>query len=519
MRRVNEKTLFWAFFVLLIYMSLSLIWSYSFNPFVDEPSVVSSAVAFHYYDDTKWGFKEWYRYNEKSISHTAYYRIMALLFFFFSPITASKILISILVLAIPLSMLSFFTVIGKSKWLSLAGFALAFNDVLNMGFIPYFMGIPVWIVTLFLIEHNNKAFKWWKILLLTLIVACSPYVHFLFSCCLIATYFYWTLMTYSDRNRLIAGLSIPSAALVVFYLIYSNRFVGLDIATAMNAMRRVPLLETVTSLSSVRLLVWTKDGFDALSGLMLLSSVTVVLVVKPTKGPSTEGGLWGKIRSYKSEILMMLFLGASLLGPNWLDHPYSIYDIPSRLVIYVAVLFVGTPWYREQKIRDVTVFLPLLLVVIMQLYSLREPFFQFGKEARFLEDVSEEIPLGSVVYPAYIHYDMNPVGTKNFGYGDFYRSINFHLPEWVTAIRGGYNPFTFCDHPFHIFECKKKLPAPGSHARALISPEQISNYEYMVLFENYLPGEKIPDALLLLQTDHLEFVTRKGRWSLWKVNR
>jgi len=514
-----DSVIFTACFLCFFSLSMLLIWRYPFNPFVDEPVIMSSAVIYHHHNDLNWNFQEWFEERKEIISHRAYYYVMDILLFIFPPLVASKAFLSLVILLLPISMMFFFQSIGKSKWLSLSGFALSFSYNMNMGYFPFLMGVPLWPLGLFLIENNSKHFKCWKAALIALLVYISSYIHYFFAGFLLLTYFIWTILSSPNWKKCLTGLITLFVPVIILYMISSHSIMRSGIHEIWNVRINLDLVEKVKNLQTKYFMTWTKNGLDAISSLFLTISVFLALLLRPVPNPNYHmtSGIWHKFRGIRFEIMLIIIIVFYIICPNALGSPFNAFDIDSRYPVFFGIMLSGLPWFKERKIKDLKFHIPIILFTAFHLCSLIPPFYAFGKDAAPMKEVTEVIPLGSRVFPAFIHYEFNTDNSKKLSFYDFHRNVNLHLPEWVTALRGGYNPYTFCSNNFHIFRCRKDLPSPPGNNRIAITSQQLMNYDYLLLYENYLPGEQSPQNLKLLLEKYAILQKRKGMWSVWKI--
>ena len=187
--------------------ALYLIWMCRYPPFIDAANVAYSGEVMH--DLWRGGaiYGKWYAFRPGVISHTVFYRLYHWLRFLFTPIVCIKILSSAGVLGLPLAMRPLLRRLNRSPWLCLPAFALAFNTNLNMGYLPFVIGIPLIPLALTLIESIAERPRLWRWGLLLILLVASLWFHFFLTAILVPLAALWSILALKGRSRLwIAGL-------------------------------------------------------------------------------------------------------------------------------------------------------------------------------------------------------------------------------------------------------------------------------------------------------------------------
>jgi len=127
------------------------IWSLTYFPSQDGPSHIYNAHAFlQLFDQGNWRLDQFFRQNIGWIPNS-----LAHLFFVagqglgFAPLLVEKVFITLVILALPLSMHYVATALDPKNWLAgLMGLVLAFHNLLHLGFYSYSASVPLALIFL-----------------------------------------------------------------------------------------------------------------------------------------------------------------------------------------------------------------------------------------------------------------------------------------------------------------------------------------------------------------------------------
>jgi len=141
--------------IALLVIHLLPIWVFKYFPTQDGPSHIYNAyVLKDYHKHENYKIREVFRLNLTLFPNWTSHALMALLMYVFPPIVCEKILVSLCIALLPLSLFYFLNAVERGKTLfGLLGFMYAYNYLLHMGFYNFALSIPLFFFTLG---------YWWK---------------------------------------------------------------------------------------------------------------------------------------------------------------------------------------------------------------------------------------------------------------------------------------------------------------------------------------------------------------------
>ena len=154
MKAKNALSTKYIIIVLLIIHLLPL-WIFRYFPNQDGPSHIYNAyVLKDYHKHENYKLREVFKLNLTLFPNWTSHALMALLMYVFPPLVCEKILLSLCIALLPLSLFYFLDAVDKGKILfGLLGFIYAYNYPLHMGFYNFALSIPIFFFTLG---------YWWK---------------------------------------------------------------------------------------------------------------------------------------------------------------------------------------------------------------------------------------------------------------------------------------------------------------------------------------------------------------------
>jgi len=166
------------FFMLLV-LHLLPIWLMPFFPTQDGPVHVHTASVLRYYFDPDFSvFQEYYALRRSFDPNWIGQLLMGSLMYFFSPLVAEKLLLSLYVITLPLSIYYVLLAINKhSIFLALLAFPFIYNYSLHMGFYNFCLSLSLFFFLLgYWLRHYN-ALNTAKILILSLLTLVLYFSH------------------------------------------------------------------------------------------------------------------------------------------------------------------------------------------------------------------------------------------------------------------------------------------------------------------------------------------------------
>jgi hypothetical protein len=131
--------------ILLLLVHLLPIWIVTYFPTQDGPSHIYNAQVFkEYHDHQNYRIRDVYQLNLAPFPNWASHLLLAFLMYFFPPLICEKIVLSLCVLGLPLSLIYFLWIVNKEKLiLGLVGFIYSYHYLLMMGFYNFSLSVPI----------------------------------------------------------------------------------------------------------------------------------------------------------------------------------------------------------------------------------------------------------------------------------------------------------------------------------------------------------------------------------------
>ena len=181
--RVNQQpsqSIKYLFAVSLLAVHLLPVWMVTYFPSQDGPSHIYNAQVFKtYHHHHNFRIRDVYQLNWSPFPNWSGHLLMALLMYVFPPLICEKIILSLCVLGLPLSLLYFLHSIDKRKILfALVGLVYSYHYLLMMGFYNFSLSIPIFFSTLgYWWKHFSKlTFK--RLLIFYILLMLTYFSHF-----------------------------------------------------------------------------------------------------------------------------------------------------------------------------------------------------------------------------------------------------------------------------------------------------------------------------------------------------
>jgi hypothetical protein len=133
----RERRLFLTTFLVLAAAQVVPIWAVRFQPVPDLPTHLAASAIWFHYDDPKWDFARYYGLQLGLTPYWGYYLLVHLLAFPFGVEGANRVVLSLVVVGLPAGMALVARRFGRSPWLALFAFPLAWNKSFSLGFVTF----------------------------------------------------------------------------------------------------------------------------------------------------------------------------------------------------------------------------------------------------------------------------------------------------------------------------------------------------------------------------------------------
>src|SRR5215471_8373873 len=306
----------------LIGVYLLPIWVFKYIPTQDGPSHLynSQVLAWMFTSDAL--FHQYYDLRLAPFPNWLIYFILAPLILVVPALTAEKVLLSLYVILVPLSVWYLLDAIRPGKTLlTLASFGLVYNYLLLMGFYNFVFSLPLVLITLGYWWKHRTALGWREIIITNLLCALIWLGHIVdYAIALFAIGLLALLQVRCGFKAFVKAMAciLPSTTLFISY------FFGSDIASPIQIhLTRIPGL--LGDLVSMKVLV----SYNATQTLVayLVSSLFGLLILSTLVTRLSAEGKW-RVRFSQRDLFLLVclcllalyLLLPGLIGPGgWLN--------------------------------------------------------------------------------------------------------------------------------------------------------------------------------------------------------
>ncbi|MCU1282806.1 MAG: hypothetical protein JWM53_6352 [bacterium] len=489
--------------IALTIFALVPVWNQRLLPQLDTPNHLALVRGWHNYNDPSYHIADYFTLRIRPVPYFLFYLVINLLLYVCQIEVANKLFLSAYLILFPLSVLALARALGRSPWLALSAFILAFNQNWIYGFSSYLMG------TCFMFFSMAALIRWldggprWTLVVLGASTILAYFGHvmpwFCFGLCAIA-------LLLQDvrqwRRGLWAALAmLPSVGFAVAAYVEESRSHsyfknGEGLSALAGTWHDFPTLVMAFPRRVLELFPGDVDR----NILVVLTLVVIGLAILQST--------WGESAPprQRSRLKLMLFV----LGVTYCSLPYQItkpmawWYVSPRVPSMMAVLLVLLPTPRLDGWRRL-VMLPVIVCAMVLPLTLARLYHDFSRRnAGFMQLVSET-PQGSNVLVV-VRGMMRGTGSEELS-GDPATSapVYWHFSSWPMALHGGYDPYAF-DQGIPITP-KMKLKAPGWANTDIFQLRQAPDFDYYIVRGPLDDMEREPS---------LQVKNRIGDWILFK---
>jgi hypothetical protein len=359
-RRIKEQVSAWPFhqwlILGLILIYLLPIWAFQFIPTQDGPSHLYNSQVLAWYLNPSSTFRQFFDLRLALFPNWLTYIILAPLMLIFPALIAEKILLSLYVILMPLSVWYLLDAIRHGKTLlTLASFGLIYNYLLLMGFYNFVFSLPLVLLAIGYWWKHRENLALRKIILINLLCVLIWFGHIIgYAVALFAIGFLALLQIRSGIKTFLKTLAciLPST------LLFINYYLGSDIANAGKVdLSRIPglLLDLVT----MKILV----SYDA-------AQAAVSYTVAALFGLLLMAAFWKKLRgkgkwTERFDRRDLFFLLILCLLAFYLLLPWSMGPggwLNDRFALLICLLLLV--WFEEAKQKAWRILFSTLAVAV-----------------------------------------------------------------------------------------------------------------------------------------------------------
>ncbi|MBM3240006.1 hypothetical protein FJZ31_27280 [Candidatus Poribacteria bacterium] len=222
--RIREKKIL---ILSLIILHILPIWIFKYFPSQDGPSHIhNSYVLKALQQEQSTLLRECYKLNLTLFPNWVSHPFMAALMYLFPPLVTEKILLSIIISLLPLSIFYFLDAVHQGKNLyGFLGFLFSYHYLLHMGFYNFSLSVPLFFFALGYFMKNKEEMSLDKVALLNLLSILIYFCHIVTYILLILSLTLLSVTSFHRKPRRILGLlfyMLPLYFIMANYLLSSS---------------------------------------------------------------------------------------------------------------------------------------------------------------------------------------------------------------------------------------------------------------------------------------------------------
>lgn len=509
-------------FLLVVVVSCWPLWMTEWIPLQDLPQHLAAIRVLHDYSQPGLGFAQWFELTPMATQYIGFYFLASLLSYVFEVETATRLLLTISVGALPYAMRFLLHHVTRPQWLALFAVPLAYNTNFILGFLNFTAALPLMVLGLGFAAALRDEVTLRRTVLYGVVAAGCFLMHVLpFGVLVIGT----VCMGVTRDWRLFAKRLIPLVP--VFVVAGAWSLLSKAGGSIWSILRNSVLRITGTPEREASFVTW-EQGFRQIPEWLLDvvkapgEDIVVILYVglvvvsfllgsalRFWRGPRRDEGettVEENANTWKGVVLVglvMMSWGLYFLLPQGYDW---VWPIAPRFALIAVVLMVPLiPAVNVRGARPVFVAC-LVLLIVGQSIVVGRSFEAFQREevADFAQAM-EVIPEGQKV--AGLIFDR---GSKEIRFSPF-----IHSAALLQSKKGGAVMFTFADFPQSPFRFREENRPPRVRPRWEWTPDRVDPrvelewYDYVLVRGG--PGK------IRQQRDAYEQVyDQGGRWTVWK---
>jgi len=494
--RPHALPLLW---IALTVVALVPVWSQRLLPMLDTPNHLAMARAWHDFHDPASHVARFYTLHVRPAPYILFYASLHALMFVTSIEVANKLLLSAYLVAFPLSIRALVTSLGRSPWLALGAFPLAFNQAWIYGFTAHLVAVCLMFFALAaLVRYLRDGARRELVALSSLaLVLCLWHVlpWGVLGLCALAL---GVVHRREPRRVAAAALALaPSGALMAAMTYAARRDGGFVRDTEFVARwRDVPTLLTEFPRR-------VADLFPGSTDTLCLAAVGAsVLGLCLTRGAFLA---WrGEFERRQTLAILAAMLLAYVCLPWEIRHPVSWWYVSGRLPAMIAPVLLCLPALPPGDAARLWA-LPIVVAALVLPLNLSAVARDFDRRCAPFMRLVERIPRGAPTL-VLARGMMRGSGSEEKS-GDPATSgpAYWHFSAWPMALRGGCAPYLF-DIGVPV-RARRRLTAPDWFAPDRFELSHAPDFDYYLV--------RAPtDATL--HEPRLTVTARDGDWVLFR---
>ncbi len=481
-------------------VALYPVWRPRLLPLLDLPNHLALARGWHDYYDPASRVAEFYALRIRVVPYFLFYGAIHLLLYVVPIEVASKLFLSAYLVLFPLSLLTLARALGRSPWLALFAFPLAFNQNWIYGFASYLMSVTfaLFAFAALLRYLDTRKLAYAALLCLCCIVSYLGHIMpwFLFGLCAIVTLlFNWQ----KGQRCVVAGaVMMPSVAMAANAVLAEQaEHTYIKDAAFVGTFRDFP---TSVLEFPKRVMELFPGNLDA--GVLFVITATIIALF-----------LWerrerGEARPDVPHRLLLACIW--VLGITYLSLPYAItkpiawWYVAPRIPSLMVVLLTLVPAVRLTGWRRL-VMLPVVISAIALPLKLTRLYRSFSQRNLAMMRLIDALPRGAPTLLVVRNMMRGPGSEEKSGDPATSGPVYWHFSSWPMAMNGGYSPYAF-DQGIPL-RPKKALKVPGWGSTDIFAFRQAPDFEYYIVRDATDEMDREPSV---------KMVKRLADWTLYK---
>ncbi|MEO6951243.1 MAG: hypothetical protein ABI321_05465 [Polyangia bacterium] len=487
--------------LVLTCFALYPVWHQRLLPMLDTPNHLALARGWHDFHDRASRISEFYDLRVRMVPYWLFYGSIDVLMYVVDVETANKLFLSAYLVLFPLSVLAVARALGRSAWLALFAFPVAFNQNWIYGFTSYLMSVTLALFCLAALLRWLETRRAVYVVALGVCVTLCYLAHimpwFLFGLCAIAI-----LLLHARRWQpgLVAAAAMLPSVVMALTAVLDDRQNRTYIKGSTFSATFTDFPAAVIAFPK-RVMEIVPGPFD-LRVLVTLVLTLVALFVLPRFVPRLRREPGPLVTTHK--VILWILVLAYLSLPYEITKPMSWWYVGPRLPSLILVLLALYPAIALTGWRRL-ILLPVVVCGIALPLKLARLYRSFSKRNMPAVKLIEDTPRGSITLLVVRNMVLGKGAEERSGDSATSAPVYWHFPEWPMALRGGYGPYTF-DQGIPIVP-KKKLTTPAFGTTDTFNFRQAPEYEYYIVRDATEEMDREPSVKL---------ERRLGEWTLYK---
>ncbi len=420
---------------------------------------------------------------------------------------ANKIVLTLYVIAFPLGFLYLLRSFGRSKWLSLFAFPFIFNAMFYLGFVSFFLAMPMMFMATGayrrFVSANDERAALPDGILATLFLVLIYFTHahvFLLTCLLMGVLWLLYVEGFWDGARKIAPFAPSMIFFVPWFVVYfienvpsssGMGFGSFDNFFGPRYYSSSKLLSTFFNYISNYFRRQTDDTVFLVVMLLLL----VLLILR--RAPRVPAGERRKLKYFDMEVLTLVMAISVVVLPH---HIQAQSVVSLRHILPAFLFFVGWAQFDEAPKRIRWPAMAVLVVTcICSIAIVTDGFLRFDRE---MDD-----------YPAL--FDTTKGGRRLLKVADKQNSrvvitgALWHIHHLYGVFKGGITDTGFAEHPHNPVQYRPGMVPPDMGLDFQSNPAW-RYFDYVLVRRE--PVDHVSQVL-----DSLEQISENRGWTLYRA--